>query len=367
MIQLSSVTGGSMTTPSELSPEHGFGACLMVKNDNELLYEWIAYHYTMLPLRFLVILNDSGSIQDPMQVLQRWNSTRLQYWIWQQKEPAILEIDSNKAHKLLVARQNTFIRDCSIFLKSQNVTWVTHTDPDEYVLLNRISAEDDDPSINKTKPVRQFQNATLHDILQIRSEINENWTALDLLQHVKYKNLISQSDACQTMTRVRFGALESDSCSAFLSSTRDLIQKQTSIPYRRMYSLRFQLRAGRDNAKINKWGKVMMDVSVIPMDRLQSDVRNVHRPYKPECGEPLLPSAESLFLVAHYIGDWKQHAGVRIDVRRSREGWEEKAYINERDSCYMKMETWFHRFAEQVGLDKAEFLLGGRAKSNNTI
>lgn len=33
----------------------GFSACLIFKDDNDRLVEWIAYHYQVLPLRFLVV------------------------------------------------------------------------------------------------------------------------------------------------------------------------------------------------------------------------------------------------------------------------------------------------------------------------
>lgn len=60
-----------------------FGACLMLKEDNDLLYEWLAYHYTVLPLRHVYVASDVGNSQDPSEVLRRWTAakTDLQYWI----------------------------------------------------------------------------------------------------------------------------------------------------------------------------------------------------------------------------------------------------------------------------------------------
>ena len=60
-----------------------FGACLMLKEDNELLYEWLAYHYTTLPLRFLFVASDIGNLQNPEEVLMRWKTanTDLEFWV----------------------------------------------------------------------------------------------------------------------------------------------------------------------------------------------------------------------------------------------------------------------------------------------
>eukprot|EP00588_Corethron_pennatum_P009150 CAMPEP_0194271248 /NCGR_PEP_ID=MMETSP0169-20130528/5088_1 /TAXON_ID=218684 /ORGANISM="Corethron pennatum, Strain L29A3" /LENGTH=204 /DNA_ID=CAMNT_0039013557 /DNA_START=100 /DNA_END=711 /DNA_ORIENTATION=+ len=48
-------------------------ACLLVKDDNHILSEWIAYHYTTLPLRHLVVAVDPISETSPADILGRWN------------------------------------------------------------------------------------------------------------------------------------------------------------------------------------------------------------------------------------------------------------------------------------------------------
>lgn len=68
---------------TRLSAKESFGACLMLKEDNALLYEWLAYHYTTLPLRYVYVGSDVGNLQDPSEVLERWKiaNTGLQYWV----------------------------------------------------------------------------------------------------------------------------------------------------------------------------------------------------------------------------------------------------------------------------------------------
>lgn len=66
-----------------LQKNESFGACLMIKEDNDLLYEWLAYHFTRLPLRYVYVGSDEGNLQNPNDVLNRWKfaNTGLQYWI----------------------------------------------------------------------------------------------------------------------------------------------------------------------------------------------------------------------------------------------------------------------------------------------
>jgi hypothetical protein len=73
----------SFSPLKRLSKSESFGACLMLKEDNELLYEWLAYHYTTLPLRYVFVGSDVGNLHDPSTVLERWRlaNTGLQYWI----------------------------------------------------------------------------------------------------------------------------------------------------------------------------------------------------------------------------------------------------------------------------------------------
>jgi len=66
-----------------LSRNESFGACLMVKGDNDLLSEWIPYHYTLLPLRHLLVVTDVGNLEDPRSVLNKWRTanTNLDWWV----------------------------------------------------------------------------------------------------------------------------------------------------------------------------------------------------------------------------------------------------------------------------------------------
>lgn len=55
-----------------LSPKADLSACLLVKDDNDILSEWIAYHYHALNMRFLIVAVDPHSIQSPSSILAKW-------------------------------------------------------------------------------------------------------------------------------------------------------------------------------------------------------------------------------------------------------------------------------------------------------
>jgi len=126
--------------------EDGFAACLLLKDDNHRLVEWIAYHYQVLPLRSLVVAIDPNSVTSPLSILRRWNDTskdkRLPYSIqtvlWTdndymsnttqltmeyksqchaQKEAEIIGVTHRK-------RQNVFQSACAQYHKRHNRTWV---------------------------------------------------------------------------------------------------------------------------------------------------------------------------------------------------------------------------------------------------
>ena len=64
-------TTSKSSTFKDLSAAHpfAFSACLLIKDNNIILPEWLAYHYTVLPLRRLIVAVDTLSHTDPSQIL----------------------------------------------------------------------------------------------------------------------------------------------------------------------------------------------------------------------------------------------------------------------------------------------------------
>jgi hypothetical protein len=61
-----------METPKGENDQDSFSICLLIKDDNYLLNEWIAYHYHVLKLRHLVVAVDPESETSPADMLESW-------------------------------------------------------------------------------------------------------------------------------------------------------------------------------------------------------------------------------------------------------------------------------------------------------
>ena len=77
--------GPKLLTPqqSALDDNATFSACLLIKDDNAILSEWIAYHYHTVNLRHLVVAVDPSSTESPASILSRWRQNtdlKVNYW-----------------------------------------------------------------------------------------------------------------------------------------------------------------------------------------------------------------------------------------------------------------------------------------------
>lgn len=58
-------------------PTDGFAGCLLLKDDNDRLSEWIAYHWLVLPLKYLVVAVDPTGMTSPEKILNLWKEADL--------------------------------------------------------------------------------------------------------------------------------------------------------------------------------------------------------------------------------------------------------------------------------------------------
>ena len=63
--------------------------CLLIKDENDILSEWIAYHYHVFNMRRLIVAVDPSSVQTPLDVLQYWG-----HRIYTTKETKTTSIDT---------------------------------------------------------------------------------------------------------------------------------------------------------------------------------------------------------------------------------------------------------------------------------
>ena len=158
--------------------DDSFSACLLLKDDNDILNEWIAYHYHTLKLRAIVVATDPTSRTKPTVVLDRWKPF-LEIDVWTDDlympdyfikgdydtAPSMLglgnsstssnmdiplrqafdihnvpeierqELRETNNHRF---RQLTFYNACIKNLKKRSKTWMMHIDSDEYIALNHM-------------------------------------------------------------------------------------------------------------------------------------------------------------------------------------------------------------------------------------
>lgn len=134
----------------------GFSACLLWKDDNHYLIEWLAYHYHTLPLRRLIVATDPSSVSSPIPNLERYNHL-IDWEVWsnesayipnveQKRQEIWKQIQSDKFFQergmseyevwILTNRQRHFYCQCMNHLKQEGYTWTLFIDTDEYLLPN---------------------------------------------------------------------------------------------------------------------------------------------------------------------------------------------------------------------------------------
>jgi hypothetical protein len=299
----------------------GMAACLLVRDDNALIPEWIAHHYSILPLRDLVVAADLGSTEDIQWIQEKW-SLLLRVSIWNAHTPHFLhrfgEIDQNETdnHQYL-HRQRAFLTSCMEFFKRENKTWVALVDTDEYITLNR-----------------DYGNYTPKDKTVLQA----------LKRH-------SPASPCHGIPRLLFGALENITCKESEHVRKKL--EQHSLPP--LTTIRFVQHATKGAFYPSKWGKVLVNVKELSWESLQHKPKSSHRPLK-ECPKPFFHWNSSPIVVNHYLGSWERYS-KRKDSRRSREAFEERASFNNGNNCDTRMHEWIPVFIQQVGLERAHELL----------
>jgi hypothetical protein len=364
-----------------------FGACLMVKGDNDLLLEWISYHYTILPLRYLFVASDLGNLEDPRDVLKRWThaQTALQWWVMnvsvfenmhgefydkteadvrnaiasnQSIDPSVLqEIEHHK----LVHKQRAFVSFCANFMKQEEVQWVTFHDSDEFLFVHRVGLDEDSTEKGRNIPsgmntTEESGNQVLHEKYGLRRYLppmESNATVVDMIHGIQQNH--SPLKSCLTMPRITVGSLETIKCP---EAEPVIAFARANFPFEVFNTLRFQQHARKNDFRKNRFGKVFLNIQNISDQSLSQKPLNIHRPFPQECIRPIVDVSKSPFYLMHYLGSWERYSS-RADDRRSFDQWKQRASYNDSTACCTEeVHRWLPRFIGQVGLDRAKFLLG---------
>jgi hypothetical protein len=369
-------------------------SCLLWMDDNHYLVEWLAYHYTVLPLRRLIICIDPNSQTSPLTILERYSRRGLMnITIWYETDLYSEEIRNQYVSDsvgLFLRRQNHFYLQCMKTLKEdytipqknrssttitsppptqqpphatntstttnglvapnqpeeeeeedqqQTPIWVTMFDIDEFIVLNHLSPQ---PSIglNETKP-----------------------TVLELL--TSPKNAIAPyPNPCVPLSRSSISILEGQSdVQAFVPPSLE--------PYN-VSGMNFKtLRYPCIISDFVLPGKALLDLRNADSDRdFRIENVNCHRPLMNHCTQDniwITPDGAALG-VYHYPGTLEQFTFRNADSRNWTRIPEKYALLNTTRAEVTESPNarlwWLQAFIEQVGIDLALALLRGAGEVN---
>jgi len=172
-----------------------FAACILIKDDNHWLIEWLAYHYHTMPLRYLIVAVDPDSKTSPRPILKRWSDRKLMnIFLWDDAKfmPAKIKtsaktFDNNTELMMHRVRQNNFYFKCMRTFKARQREWLMLIDTDEYIVNNYASG--------------LYYNITKH------IPITEPGNVLKFIK--QHHGLTGENHTCSYMPRYMFGVKES--------------------------------------------------------------------------------------------------------------------------------------------------------------
>ena len=382
----------------------GASACLIIRDDNKRLIEWLAYHYQVLPLRNLIVTSDPSAQSSPSKILDRWRQKMpdLKILEWTEKDYSYNKFQAEmvvnwiddpeiRAVKLLINRQYAFYGHCASHFKRNGQTWVFIIDTDEYVVFNNI--HDDDPTkvdevsnildlaehgLNSeqsygvsTGMTQDSGNIKRHAKKMKRDIDRPDFESLGLqalslrqkLPHVGKMNIIGfiksigsdplspfNKNPCYIMPRLFMSAVD--------PKPSELAQLPREIDPMQFDTLRFYRHAQKGGFPWNTYGKSMIDVSRVTYDDL-SPVR-AHKASSSCLQEDPFEDvyySESLLRVQHYIGPFEAYIS-KNDQRKPKDKYLVGSRINE--GAVFDVQPWLEAFINNVGLENALYLLENR-------
>jgi hypothetical protein len=327
-------------------------SCLMVMDDNHRLSEWLAYHYFVMKLRYLVILPDPASRIWPGPVLDKWRKyitivewkdndfmTTQQYTNSQRfRSEQNHSKQSGQGHHN--TRQNRFLRQCALHMKETavNQTWVSFHDVDEYYVVNHRLVRHSSMLVQEPSSgfrLLQDTNAHLDVLLRLENQIiTENYVG-----------------PCVTTYRTLYGAVE---------SSPDEIQR--SVPSfldpRQFETLRW--RYHETPQRHVQGGKSLLDVSRVPVEILQHK-KSFKRPHRllRQCPHNCYHS-DAFLTINHYVGSWEYYTyranDPRKGARKNRGTWLRESQQEDQENGD-QARPWISGFVRYFGEEEAKYLL----------
>jgi hypothetical protein len=330
----------SITIPAvDIQNQDGFAICLLVKDDTERLAEWLAYHWLTLPLQYLVIAVDRTITSNPKPILDMWREeTGMDITLWNDPDYRHVvnpTLNPKQKHR---HRQRQFYAECMRYHKAKNHSWIALIDTDEFIANNDGYYRNSNGTQNL--PILRNDQTLLDHLTAIQSQGN--------LQHLPIVD-----EKCHLMPRLAFSAVEDDPQIVQKANVEN-VKKRGNFDPMKFSTLRFYHHANPKDSKINKFGKVLVNLDKIEWEEINRKLRNVHRPLLESCGFPYHAFSDAALTVHHYVGTFEQYF-AKDDGRRTKEIFNKLAF-HDHGKNY-QMQDWLVRFVDKVGVKRSERLL----------
>ena len=339
-----------------------FSACLLLKDANIILPEWLAYHYTILPLRRLIVGLDPSSLTDPRPILDLYRDLGMDISVWTNETFIFDGRSSHEKRNFLTPnstdedrfkfyrwRQACFYTECLRQLKKENRTWTAVVDADEYVGFNYYDPNEGPPWWCKNRQ-DQYPNVTQCELEYVndirtkkhpRSKLPLLETGVTAAAHIAsgVDFMYDASEpACIVFSRITVGAKESNP---------DDVKRGVPDGFDPMlfHTLRYRKREVLQNSLP---GKSFVDVS-----RYDGRVvANPHRPIVRKCRNgPFVKNAEGSYRVYHYTGSIESFLRPGYDSRGKATFEKRQKYeVGGEDDT---LRPWLARFVKLVGKETA--------------
>lgn len=339
-----------------------FGVCLLSMEDNHLLPEWIAYHYTVLPLRRLIIANDPRSRTSPKEILDRWRDL-IEVTEWQDRDIFNLMYRSaiqgqiyNSTADMLTQmhrfRQRFFYFKCMRQMKREGRSYVLLIDSDEF--LNGPNPNWRYASLFKQRLARGRLPGSV-------GEGRARWTILDLLHMLRGHR--PSSSPCVSLPRLMFGTKEEISPQTSPHNYNATLLEGLSINASELLTLRWIWHGPLHDIQVNKAGKALVDVAKIPFTSFEIEQSDPHRPVRDYCSQDgvWIKNVNSPLVVHHYVGTFQQWS-FRLDPRGVRSVENFEAYSTLNVSQDNSISDWVEAFVAEMGMVRARALLTGAGR-----
>ncbi len=346
----------------------GIAMCLLIKDENEKLPEWLAYHFLEMPLQYLIVAVDPFSTTSPEKILNVWRQeTGMDIVLWH--DPHYRHVDKKRSTKENEyrphhRRQERFIGECIRHHKARGRKWLTIIDTDEFIANNVIFGNDERQNVvarnaSDAWKLQEWEkkyvlkpNQTLFDytkkLSSNKQQVAANRTVLDnnslatstgntKVERQMYDPFAMENfmdKACHLMPRITMSSVEEEDLNILdrhmpRKNNNDGISDQnlstittpdinsahpntsTTSSYfdpMRFNTLRYFHHADPFSKRkiVNGFGKVIID-----LDRVRHDdiiVKNTHRPLRDLCAS-MFPDPDfrnKPLMVHHYMGTWEQ-------------------------------------------------------------